>query len=148
MKDTLEYLVAATINRPDANKFLYILNQIDVTAKEDNPEEVISAWQRSLAQAGLLAGRFYRIYDKDAAVPIDDPQIRERFEQKREEDLADISARMQQIEIERSTGLPLCLSRLPIRLKPRLSANLKLRSTSGEVRCSRLTVSCLVCWWY
>jgi len=102
MKDTLEYLVAATINRPDANKFLYILNQIDVTAKEDNPEEVISAWQRSLAQAGLLAGRFYRIYDKEAAVPIDDPQVRERFEQKREEDLADISARMQQIEIERS----------------------------------------------
>ncbi|MXS85413.1 dynamin family protein [Nitrosomonas sp. HPC101] len=102
MKDTLEYLVSATIHRPDANKFLYILNQIDVTAKEDNPEEVISAWQRSLAQSGLLAGRFYRIYDKDAAVPIDDPQVRERFEQKREEDLADISARMQQIEIERS----------------------------------------------
>ncbi|WP_292978502.1 dynamin family protein [Nitrosomonas sp.] len=102
MKDTLEYLVASTINRPDANKFLYILNQIDVTAKEDNPEEVISAWQRSLAQAGLLAGRFYRIYDKEAASPIEDPQIRERFEQKREEDMADISTRMQQIEIERS----------------------------------------------
>ncbi len=102
MKDTLEYLVTSTINRPDANKFLYILNQIDVTAKEDNPEEVISAWQRSLAQAGLLAGRFYRIYDKSAAIPIDDPQIRERFEKKREEDLADINARMQQIEIERS----------------------------------------------
>jgi GTPase Era involved in 16S rRNA processing len=102
MKDTLEYLVATTINRPDANKFLYVLNQIDVTAKEDNPEEVISAWQRSLAQAGLLAGRFYRIYDKDAATPIEDPQIRERFEQKREEDLADINARMQQIEVERS----------------------------------------------
>lgn len=102
MHDTLEYLVTSTINRPDANKFLYILNQIDVTAKEDNPEEVVSAWQRSLAQAGLLAGRFYRIYDKDAAIPIDDPQIRERFEKKREEDLSDISARMQQIEIERS----------------------------------------------
>lgn len=102
MKDTLEYLVASTINRPDANKFLYILNQIDVTAKEDNPEEVISAWQRSLAQGGLLAGRFYRIYDRNAATPIENPQIRERFEQKREEDLADITARMQQIEIERS----------------------------------------------
>lgn len=102
MHDTLEYLVTSTINRPDANKFLYILNQIDVTAKEDNPEEVVSAWQRSLAQAGLLAGRFYRIYDKDAAIPIDDPQIRERFEKKREEDLSDIGARMQQIEIERS----------------------------------------------
>lgn len=102
MKDTLEYLVTSTINRPDANKFLYILNQMDVTAREDNPEEVVSAWQRSLSQAGLLAGRFYRIYDKDAAVPIDDPKVRERFEKKREEDLADINARMQQIEIERS----------------------------------------------
>ncbi len=102
MKDTLEYLVTSTINRPDANKFLYILNQIDVTAREDNPEEVVSAWQRSLAQAGLLAGRFYRIYDEGAAIPINDPQIRERFEKKREEDLADINARMQQIEIERS----------------------------------------------
>ncbi|MDT8364531.1 MAG: dynamin family protein [Nitrosomonas sp.] len=102
MHDTLEYLVTSTINRPDANKFLYILNQIDVTAREDNPEEVVSAWQRSLAQSGLLAGRFYRIYDENAATPIEDPQIRERFERKREEDLTDIYARMQQIEIERS----------------------------------------------
>ncbi len=102
MHDTLEYLVTATINRPDANKFLYILNQIDVTAREDNPEEVVSAWQRSLAQSGLLAGRFYRIYDQEAAMPIENPQVRERFEKKREEDLTDIYARMQQIEIERS----------------------------------------------
>jgi len=102
MHDTLEYLVTSTINRPDANKFLYILNQIDVTAREDNPEEVVSAWQRSLAQSGLMAGRFYRIYDKEAAMPIEDPQVRERFEKKREEDLSDIYARMQQIEIERS----------------------------------------------
>lgn len=102
MHDTLEYLVTSTINRPDANKFLYILNQIDVTAREDNPEEVVSAWQRSLAQSGLLAGRFYRIYDKEAAMPIENLQVRERFEKKREEDLSDIYARMQQIEIERS----------------------------------------------
>lgn len=102
MQDTLEYLVTSTINRPDANKFLYILNQIDVTAKEDNPEEVVSAWQRSLSQAGLLAGRFYRIYDKDAAISIDDPQVRDRFERKREEDFSDIIARMHQIETERS----------------------------------------------
>lgn len=102
MKDTLEYLVAGTINRADANKFLYILNQMDVTAKEDNPEEVVSAWQRSLAQVGLLAGRFYRIYDPKAANPINDPQVRDRFEKKREEDIADINTRMQQIEVERS----------------------------------------------
>lgn len=102
MKDTLEYLVSGTINRADSNKFLYILNQMDVTAKEDNPEEVVSAWQRSLAQAGLLAGKFYRIYNPDAAIPIDDPQIKERYEKKREEDMEEINVRMQQIEVERS----------------------------------------------
>ena len=63
---------------------------------------MVSAWQRSLAQSGLLAGRFYRIYDKEAAMPIEDLQVRERFEKKREEDMTDIYARMQQIEIERS----------------------------------------------
>lgn len=102
MQDTLAYLVSASVNRADANKFLYILNQMDVTAQEDNPEEVVSAWQRSLAEVGLIAGRFYRIYNPDVAVPISNPKIRERFEHKRKEDLADIYTRMQQIEVERS----------------------------------------------
>lgn len=102
MQDTLAYLVSASVNRADANKFLYILNQIDVTAQEDNPEEVVSAWQRSLAEVGLITGRFYRIYNPSAAVPIANPQIRERFEKKREEDMADINTRIHQIEVERS----------------------------------------------
>ncbi|PTQ84210.1 dynamin family protein [Nitrosomonas ureae] len=102
MQDTLAYLVSASVNRADANKFLYILNQIDVTAQEDNPEEVVSAWQRSLAEVGLISGRFYRIYNPSAAVPIANPHVRERFEKKREEDMADINARMHQIEVERS----------------------------------------------
>ncbi len=102
MQDTLAYLVSASLNRADANKFLYILNQMDVTAQEDNPEEVVSAWQRSLAEVGLVTGRFYRIYNPDSAVPIDNPQIKERYEKKRSEDMADINIRMQQIEVERS----------------------------------------------
>ncbi|SEM76305.1 dynamin family protein [Nitrosomonas marina] len=102
MQDTLAYLVSASVNRADANKFLYILNQMDVTAQEDNPEEVVSAWQRSLAEVGLIAGRFYRIYNPEVAVPISDPRVKERFEKKREEDLKDIYTRMQQIEVERS----------------------------------------------
>lgn len=102
MQDTLDYLVSATIDRADSNKFLYVLNQIDVTAKEDNPEDVVAAWQRSLAQAGLTAGRFYRIYNEEAAAPIDDPQVRERYEKKREEDMTEIGVRMQQVEVERS----------------------------------------------
>jgi hypothetical protein len=102
MHDTLEHLVAQTINRPDSSKFLYILNQIDTTAREDNPEDVIASWQRALAQKGLTAGRFYRIYNPDAAVPIADANLRARFEGKRDVDLAEIHARMHQVEVDRA----------------------------------------------
>lgn len=102
MGDTLKHLVADTVHRPDASKFLYILNQIDNTAREDNPEEVVAAWQRALAQHGLTAGRFYRIYADSAALPIEDERIRERLERKRDEDLADIQNRIDQVEVERA----------------------------------------------
>ena len=93
MQDTLKHLVSNTITRPDSNKFLFILNQIDNTAREDNPEEVVAAWQRGLAQAGLTAGKFYRTYDKEAAVPFEDDSVRERFETKRDADMAEITDR-------------------------------------------------------
>ncbi len=102
MQDTLEHLVAGSIKRADSSKFLYILNQIDTTAREDNPEEVFGAWQRSLAQKGLSAGRFYTIYNPDAAVPIEDENLRRRFEGKRDADLADIHQRIHQVEVERA----------------------------------------------
>ncbi|MGF1613303.1 MAG: dynamin family protein [Gammaproteobacteria bacterium] len=102
MQDTLQHLVADTINRPDSNKFLYILNQLDATAREDNPEEVVAAWQRALAQKGLTAGRFYRIYCPEAAIPIEDEKLRRRFETKRDTDLADIHSRLQQVGEERA----------------------------------------------
>jgi hypothetical protein len=102
MGDTLQHLVSDTIKRPDSNKFLYILNQLDTTAREDNPEEVIGAWQRALAQEGLTAGRFYCIYSPDAAVPIDDPAVRDRYESKRNRDLNEIHERVRQIGVERA----------------------------------------------
>jgi len=102
MGDTLQHLVAETVTRPDADKFLYILNQIDNSAREDNPEEVVAAWQRALAQHGLTAGRFYRIYARHAALPVEDEQVRERLERKRDEDLADIEERIRQVEVERA----------------------------------------------
>ncbi len=102
MRDTLQHLVADTVARPDAEKFLYILNQIDNTAREDNPEEVVAAWQRALAQHGLTAGRFYRIYARHASLPVEDEQVRERLERKRDEDLADIEGRIRQVEVERA----------------------------------------------
>ena len=101
MQDTLRHLVGNTIHRPDSNKFLYILNQIDNAAREDNPEDVFAAWQRALAQAGLTAGRFYSIYNPDAALPIDDPKLRHRFEAKRAEDITEIYERIHQVEVER-----------------------------------------------
>lgn len=102
MQDTLRHLVSQTIIRPDSNKFVYVLNQIDATAKEDNPEDVVASWQRALAQAGLTAGRFFRIYNKEAAIPIEDEALRARFEAKRDEDMAEIYARMQQVEVDRA----------------------------------------------
>lgn len=108
MTDTLEHLVANTINRQDSDKFLYILNQIDNTAREDNPEEVVAAWQRAMAQSGLTAGRFYRIYSEAAAAPIADSQVHERLRTKRDEDLAAIKSRFQQMDVDRAyriTGL-------------------------------------------
>ena len=59
MPDTLKHLVAETINRPDFNKFMFILNQMDTTAKDDNPEDVVAAWQAALAEAGLTGKHFY-----------------------------------------------------------------------------------------
>lgn len=102
MRDTLDYLVTHTLERSDFNKFMHILNQIDNAAREDNPEEVFAAWQRALAQKGLTAGRFYRIYDPDAAAPIEDEHLQRRFEAKRQEDMDEILHRIDELEVERS----------------------------------------------
>jgi GTPase Era involved in 16S rRNA processing len=102
MMDTLKHLVAQTVDRPDANKFMYILNQIDNAARDDNSEEVVAAWQRALAQNGLTAGRFYAIYARDAAVQVENEQVRERMERKRDEDLAEIEARIVNVEVDRA----------------------------------------------
>ncbi|MEE4361788.1 MAG: dynamin family protein [Pseudomonadales bacterium] len=126
MQDTLDHLVAETIRRPDANKFLYVLNQIDLAAREDNPEEVFGAWQRSLAQKGLTAGKFYRIYDKDAAVPLGDGEVRRRFEAKRDEDMAAILRRIEEVDVERAYRiigvLEKSVKRVRDDLLPRLTA--------------------------
>lgn len=105
MRDTLQHLVGETASRSDVAKFLYILNQIDNTAREDNPEEVVAAWQRALADFGLTTGRFYRIYAREAAVNIDDENVRERMEAKRDRDLTEIEQRIEEVEVERGYGV-------------------------------------------
>jgi hypothetical protein len=102
MRDTLEQLVNRTISRRDSNKFLYILNQIDNTAQEDNTEEVFASWQRALAQYGLTAGCFYAIYIPGVGVPIEDDHLRIRFENKRDANLKEISKRIERVSEERA----------------------------------------------
>lgn len=102
MVDTLNHLVSNTVQRPDSNKFLFILNQIDNAAREDNSEDVVAAWQRALAQHQLTAGRFYSIYSRNSSLALDNEQVQQRLERKRDEDLGDIEARIHQVEVERA----------------------------------------------
>jgi len=102
MRDTLDHLVATAMHHRDANKILYILNQIDTTAKEDNLEDVIGAWQRALSQKGLMSGNFYAIYNEDAAEFTPGSSSEERLKRKKDEDLGRIYARMDGVSIERA----------------------------------------------
>jgi GTPase SAR1 family protein len=142
MRDTLQHLVGDTVNRSDANKFLYILNQIDTTAKEDNPEEVVGAWQRAIAEKGLTAGKFYTIFNPEQARPIEDDRIRERLEAKSSADLADIYARITQVKVERFYRIAANLERtahqIEDNLVPRLTI-LKKKWRKGVMwRCALL----------
>ena len=112
MRDTLVHLVGDTIHRPDATKFVYILNQMDTTARDDNPEEVVGSWQRALAQEGLTAGRFYCIYNPDVAVAIENEALRIRYESKRDHDLGEIHKRIQGVGVERAYRITGALEKL------------------------------------
>lgn len=101
MQDTLEHLVRGAQRRNDSSKFLFILNQIDTSAKEDNMEQIVAAWQKSLVQSGLNTGRFYVIFNKDLATPVADKSVWNRYVTKRDEDYAEITKRMDDINIER-----------------------------------------------
>jgi len=102
MRDTLEHLVSSTIAHRDANKVLYILNQIDTTAKEDNLEEVIASWQRALSKEGLVSGNFFSIYSENASEATENPALLERLRVKKDIDLARILERMDKVNVERA----------------------------------------------
>ena len=102
MQDTLEHLVAGTVRRNDANKILFILNQIDTTAAEDNLEDVVAAWQRAIAQGGLVSGSFHTLYNEAASVRFEDSALEERYRKKRDEDLNVITERIAQVSVERA----------------------------------------------
>ncbi len=102
MRDTLEHLVNRVSERNDFTKLVFILNQIDTTWREDNLEEVVSAWQRAVARQGNATGRFYCIYNATGAVEIGDQQVRERYEQKSVHDREEIHAKIREISSSRS----------------------------------------------
>ncbi|MEM7250781.1 MAG: dynamin family protein [Pseudomonadota bacterium] len=102
MQDTLQHLVTETAARADSNKFLYVLNQVDNVAREDNLEEVFAAWQRALARAGLAAGEYFQIYDTHAAITVEDEERRARFQSKAELDRHAIYRRIDRVEVDRA----------------------------------------------
>jgi hypothetical protein len=97
MQDTLTKVVAKTYKRPDADKFLYVLNQIDTAAGDNNIEDIVGAWQRALSSAGLTAGNFFTIYSDSARIEIKQPEIAARFKEMSDRDLAEIHARIDAI---------------------------------------------------
>lgn len=101
MQDTLEHLVQGSQKRSDSSKFLFILNQIDTSANDDNMEDIVASWQKALVQSGLNAGRFYVIFNTDLATPIENKVVWERYLNKRNADYAEIAKRMEEIDVER-----------------------------------------------
>ena len=101
MQDTLEHLVRGSQRRNDNSKFLFILNQIDTSANDDNMEDIVGAWQKALVQNGLSSGRFYVIFNEKLATPVEDKAVWERYVSKRNKDYAEIMKRMEDIHIDR-----------------------------------------------
>ena len=101
MQDTLKHLVEGSQRRNDSSKFLFILNQIDTSAKDDNMEDIVAAWQKSLVQSGLNTGRFYVIFNDELATPVENKAVWERYQSKSNTDYAEIAKRMEDINIER-----------------------------------------------
>jgi len=102
MRDTLDHLVKSAMGHADADKVLYVLNQIDTTAQEDNLEDVIGAWQRAMAQKGLISGSFYTIFNEKSMSHIDDEAVKDRLTKKKDADLARIMSRIDKVGTERA----------------------------------------------
>ncbi|HHC73661.1 MAG TPA: dynamin family protein [Thiothrix sp.] len=102
MQDTLEHLVQGSQRRNDASKFVFILNQIDSSAREDNLEEVVASWQKALVQNGVTSGAFYVLFNDRLAVPVPDENVWARYVAKRNADYQRITERIDSISVERS----------------------------------------------
>lgn len=101
MQDTLQHLVSKTLDRTDGDKFVFILNQIDATAREDNLEDVVAAWQKAIVQTGMTAGTFYCHFSDEAAVAIENDTVKERYLKRRDADRELLLNRMEEVGVER-----------------------------------------------
>jgi len=101
MQDTLEHLVRGTQRRNDNSKFLFILNQIDTSAREDNLEDIVASWQKALVQSGLSAGSFHILFNDRLAVPVPDEAVWSRYVSKRDADYERIMERIDGVNVER-----------------------------------------------
>lgn len=101
MQDTLEHLVKGALRRNDSSKFLFILNQVDTSAREDNLEDIVSAWQKALVQQGLAAGSFHIMFNEKLAIPVEDKQVWARYVAKREADYERLLKRMEDVDTDR-----------------------------------------------
>ena len=101
MQDTLEHLVRGSQRRNDSNKFVFILNQIDSSAKDDNLESIVASWQKALVQCGLGTGDFRVLFNDKLATPVEDENVWARYVAKRDIDYAKIMDRIDSISVER-----------------------------------------------
>lgn len=101
MQDTLEHLVKGAQRRNDSSKFLFILNQIDTSAREDNLEDIVSSWQKALVQHGMSAGSFHILFNDKLAVPVEDEAVWSRYVAKRDADYQRIMERIDSVNVER-----------------------------------------------
>lgn len=146
MRDTLEKLVAKIKDRADVNKFLFILNQIDATSREDNLEEVVGAWQRALASVGITGGRFYAMYSERVA---GNAEIEPRLQEISRRDTKEVRHRIFEIPSVRgyrvANGLEAVTKDLREDVVPRLTAALtRWRKTTSRVTTGALILALII----
>ena len=140
MRDTLDHLVEVAKNHADSDKVLYILNQIDTCAKEDNLEEIIGAWQRALSQKGIVSGKFYAIYNESLA-RFEDEDLHTRLKKKKDEDLAKILEKMEKVLIDRAYRI---VKNVEYRAKEIIEALPKLNTKLSAFKNSLLVMDILL----
>ncbi len=146
MRDTLDQLVKSAMGHADADKVLYVLNQIDTTAQEDNLEDVIGAWQRAMAQKGLISGSFYTIFNEKSMAHIDDEAVKERLTKKKDADLARILSRIDKVGTERAYRIVRALEDIAKSLKDDkiISLHESLRYWSRNVTWANMAVAAVL----